>query len=87
LRRPNVLLAGVEAHICVLQTALDLVESDYAVHLVEDAVGSRTEQNRQAGLARAHKHGAEPSTVEMALFELMGHSKHPAFRGVQALIK
>lgn len=87
LHRPNVLLAGVEAHICVLQTALDLGESGYAVHLVEDAVGSRTLQNKEAGVARARKHGAEPSTVEMALFELMGHSKHPAFRDVQALIK
>jgi nicotinamidase-related amidase len=87
LRRPHVLLAGVEAHICVLQTALDLAASGARVHLVEDAVGSRSPLDREAGIERALRHGAEPSTVEMALFELMGDAKHPAFRQVQALIK
>jgi nicotinamidase-related amidase len=87
LHRSHVLLAGVEAHICVLQTALDLAESGYKVHVVEDAVGSRTRENKEAGLARMLRHGVEPSTVEMALFELMGDAKHPAFRDVQRLIK
>lgn len=85
--RPNVLLAGVEAHICVLQTALDLLEGGYTVHLVEDAVGSRAPENRETGIARARRHGAEPSNVEMALFELMGGKEHPQFKAVQALIK
>lgn len=85
--RPNVLLAGVEAHICVLQTALDLLEGGYSVHLVEDATGSRDPRNKELGLQRARRHGAEPASVEMALFELMGHSKHSQFRAVQALIK
>jgi nicotinamidase-related amidase len=85
--RRSVLLAGVEAHICVLQTALDLMDRGYAVHVVEDAVGSRAPTDKEAGLARLRKNGAEPSTVEMALFELMGDAKHPRFREVQALIK
>jgi nicotinamidase-related amidase len=85
--RRSVLLAGVEAHICVLQTALDLMDAGYAVHVVEDAVGSRTPENREAGIARARRNGAEPSSVEMALFELMGTSRHPRFRDVQALVK
>lgn len=85
--RPDVLIAGVEAHICVLQTALDLLEAGYRVHVVEDAVGSRAVRDRDAGLARARRHGAEPSTVEMALFELMGGARHPRFKDVQALVK
>lgn len=85
--RPNVVLAGVEAHICVLQTALDLLEAGYAVHLAEDAVGSRTPHNKEAGVARARRHGAEPASVEMVLFELMGTKEHPRFKDVQRLIK
>jgi nicotinamidase-related amidase len=85
--RRHVLLAGVEAHVCVLQTALDLLDMGYAVHVVEDAVGSRAPQNRETGLARARRNGAEPADVEMTLFELMGDSRHPRFRDVQALIR
>lgn len=85
--RTSVLLAGIEAHICVLQTALDLMERGYSVHVVEDAVGSRTPENKETGIARARRHGAEPSNVEMALFELMGTKDHPQFKAVQALIK
>ena len=87
LHPADVLVAGVEAHICVLQTALDLVERGYRVHVVQDAVGSRDPANKEAGLAKLARHGVEPSTVEMALFELMGDAKHPQFRAVQALIK
>ncbi|HET6405726.1 MAG TPA: hydrolase [Candidatus Thermoplasmatota archaeon] len=85
--RPNVVLAGVEAHICVLQTALDLTEAGYSVFLAEDAVGSRTKENKEIGIARARRHGAEPANVEMVLFELMGTKEHPQFKAVQALIK
>ena len=87
LGRNNVLLAGVETHICVLQTALDLVAGGRAAHVVEDAVGSRAPANKQAGLERMKRNGVEPSTVEMALFELMRDSRHPAFKRVQALIR
>lgn len=85
--RPNVVLAGIEAHICVLQTALDLLEAGYAVHVAEDAVGSRAPENKESGIARARRHGAEPANVEMVLFELMGTKEHPQFKAVQALIR
>lgn len=85
--RRDVLLAGVEAHICVTQTALDLVERGYRVHVVEDAVGSRSPADRELGLARMRRHGAEGVGVEMVLFELMGGSRHPRFKDVQALVK
>jgi len=85
--RPNVVLAGVEAHICVLQTALDLMEGGWSVFLAEDAIGSRTLANKESGVARARRHGAEPANVEMVLFELMGDKEHAAFKAVQALIK
>lgn len=87
LGRRTVLLAGVEAHICVLQTALGLQEAGYRVQVVEDAVGSRSAEDKATGLARLRMSGVEPSTVEMALFEVMGGSRHPRFKDVQALIK
>lgn len=85
--RPNVVLAGMEAHICVLQTALDLLEMGHRVFIAEDAVGSRTALDKEAGLARARREGAVPASVEMVLFELMGGSRHRRFKEVQALIK
>jgi nicotinamidase-related amidase len=85
--RPNVVLAGIEAHICVLQTALDLLGAGYSVFVAEDAVGSRTPENKESGLARIRRHGGEPANVEMVLFELMGTKEHPQFKAVQALIK
>jgi len=83
----QVLLCGLETHICVNQTAHDLLDQGFAVHLLEDAVGSRTADNKQTGLAKMRLSGAVPSCVEMALFELMGDSKHQHFRTIQALIK
>lgn len=87
LGRRTVLLAGVEAHICVLQTAMALQAAGYRVQVVEDAVGSRSPDDKAAGLARLRMEGVEPSTVEMALFEMMGGSRHPRFKDVQALIR
>ena len=85
--RPNIVLAGVEAHICVLQTALDLLQSGVPVFLAEDAIGSRSQENKESGIARARRHGAFPANVEMVLFELMRTKEHPQFKAVQALIK
>ena len=87
LGRRTVLLAGVEAHVCVLQTALDLQEAGYRALVVEDAVGSRSPEDRAVGLVRLRLSGVEPATVEMALFELMRGKEHPRFRDVQALVK
>lgn len=85
--RPNIVLAGVEAHICVLQTALDLTDAGFSVFLAEDAIGSRSLANKESGIARARRHGAEPANVEMVLFELMRGKDHPQFKAVQQLIK
>lgn len=85
--RPNVVLAGVEAHICVLQSALDMLDAGFSVFLAEDAMGSRDPANKESGIARARRHGAEPANVEMILFELMGTKEHTRFKDVQRLIK
>jgi nicotinamidase-related amidase len=85
--RKQVLLVGIEAHICVCQTALDLVAAGYEVAVVEDAVGSRIASNKAVGVRKMLAHGVDLSSTEMALFELMGDAGHPAFRDIQALLK
>ncbi|TWB43857.1 isochorismatase family protein [Nitrospirillum pindoramense] len=82
-----VILAGCEAHVCVLQTALGLMATGRQVHVAEDAVGSRTAGNKAAGLRRLERHGADIITTEMALFEWLESASHPRFRDVIALIK
>ena len=66
---------------------LDLIDEDVEVHVAADAVGSRTDANRDLGLARMERSGALLTSVEMSLFELLGGSDSPAFREVQALVK
>jgi nicotinamidase-related amidase len=85
--RDQVLLCGIETHVCVAQTALDLLSRDVAVQVVLDAVGSRTPENMELGLGRMEAAGAILTSVETALFELLGGSDHPAFKEVQALVK
>jgi len=82
-----VVVAGVEAHVCVLQTVLGLIAAGRPVFVVADAVGSRTPENRALALARMARHGAEIVSTEMVLFEWLGDAGHPAFRDLQALIK
>jgi len=83
----NIVLAGAEAHICVLQTALDLMSRGYRVLLAEDAIGARDPVNMRTGLERAKAEGAIAANTEMLLFELLRDATHPAFKDVQALIK
>ena len=85
--RPSIVLAGVEAHVCLLQTALDLLEDDFEVWVVTDACTSRTERNRDAAYDRLAGAGAELVTTEMVLFEWLRSAEHPEFKAVQALIK
>ncbi len=85
--RNAVVLAGVEAHVCVLQTALDLLEDGFEVWVVTDACSSRTERNRDAAYDRLAGAGAELVTTEMVLFEWLRTAEHPLFKDVQALIK
>ena len=85
--RDQALVCGIEAHVCVNQTVLDLLDEDVEVHVAADAVGSRTEANRELGLAKMERSGAILTSVEMALFELLGGSDNEAFKKVQALVK
>lgn len=85
--REQVLLAGIEAHVCVLQTGLDLLDAGFAVHVIGDGVFSRTAENHDLALQRLHDAGATLSSVEMALFELIRTARHPAFRTISKLIK
>ena len=85
--REQVLLVGIESHICVYQTAVGLLEQDYHVEVVTDAVSSRTEANKQAALDKMAGAGVELTSVEMALFELLKTAEAPQFRNIARLIK
>ena len=85
--RKSIVLAGVEAHVCLLQTALDLLDDEFEVWVVTDACTSRTERNRDAAYDRLAGAGAELVTTEMVLFEWLRSAEHPDFKAVQALIK
>ena len=81
------IVAGIETHICVYQTAMGLAD-DHEVQVVSDAVSSRTAQNKAAALARmAARDGIELTTVEMAVFEMLRTAEHPAFRDILRIIK
>ena len=86
-KRQAIVIAGVEAHVCLLQTALDLLEEEFEVWVVTDACASRTERNRDAAYDRLAGAGAELVTTEMVLFEWLRSAEHPQFKAVQALIK
>ena len=83
----QVVLCGLETHICVNQTAHDLLENGFEVHILIDAVGSRYSQDRDAGLSKMLAAGAIPASVEMSLFELMRDARHEQFKEIQNLIK
>ncbi len=83
----QIVICGLETHVCVNQTAHDMLERGYDVHLLIDCVCSRFEINKQAGLAKMQSSGVLPSSIEMALFELMSDSKHTNFKEIQQLIK
>lgn len=85
--RGTIVLAGCEAHVCLLQTALDLVEEELDVWVVTDACTSRTERNRDAAFDRLAGTGCELVTTEMVLFEWLRTAEHPDFRELQSLIK
>ena len=83
----TVVLAGCEAHVCLLQTALELLEDEFEVWVVTDACASRTERNRDAAFDRLASAGVELVTTEMVAFEWLRSAEHSAFKSVQALIK
>jgi nicotinamidase-related amidase len=83
----HIVVAGAEAHVCVLQTALGLLDRSRRVFVVADAVGSRRSENKKAALRRLERAGAEIVTTEMVIFEWLGSAEHPAFKSVIALVK
>jgi len=85
--RSTIVIAGCEAHVCLLQTALDLIEDEFDVWVVTDACSSRTERNRDAAYDRLAGAGAELVTTEMVSFEWLRSCEHPAFKDMLALVK
>ena len=85
--RHALIVAGCEAHVCVLQTALGLIATGRKVYVVADAVGSRRPESKAAALARMERNGVEIVTTEMVVFEGLGSADHPRFREAVALIK
>jgi hypothetical protein len=86
-QRNTIVVAGCEAHVCLLQTALDLLEEEFEVWVVTDACSSRTERNRDAAFDRLAGAGAELVTTEMVAFEWLRTAEHPLFKDVLSLIK
>lgn len=85
--RATVLLAGLETHVCVLQTALGLLADGYLVHVPADAVCSRTAANRQIGLDLMARAGAVITSTETVVFQLLGRAGTPEFKALAPLLK
>lgn len=85
--RQNWLIAGIETHICVYQTAAQLLEQNYQVQLVTDAVSSRTEANKNLAISKLEQLGARLTSIEMALFELQQVAEGERFKQLIKLIK
>ncbi len=85
--RDQLLVAGIESHICVAQTVLGALDRGYEVHVAGDAVGARAEENRAVGLGRMERAGALLSSTEMAIYELLGRSDAAAFKKMLPLLK
>jgi nicotinamidase-related amidase len=87
LARNQVILCGIETHVCIYQTAVDLLRKGFSVDVVADAVSSRTLENKQIAIERMTAEGVNISCTEMALFELLKTAEHPKFKQVAKLIK
>lgn len=85
--RRQIILCGIETHICVLQTAVGLLEKDYQVFVVEDGVCSRRDENRRNALERIRQAGAQITNTESVLFEWLRDASHPDFKALSKLIR
>jgi len=83
----QVIICGIEAHICVSQTAHDLLQLGYQVHLLNDAITARWPHNRDIGLSKMRRAGAIDSSIEMALFEMLREAGTEEFKAIEKLIK
>ena len=86
LRRPNVVLVGMETHVCVAQTALDLIHAGLHVFLPVDALAARGALDHDTALRRLEQAGAVPTTVEGVAFEWLADASHPQFKAMSAMI-
>jgi nicotinamidase-related amidase len=84
--RDQALVCGLEAHVCVNQTVLDLIDQGVEVHVPVDAVGSRFAQSREIGIEKARRAGAVITNVETALFELVGRAGTDEFKAIQRVV-
>ncbi|MDF1543944.1 MAG: hydrolase [bacterium] len=87
LGRNQVLVTGIEAHVCVYQTSLDLLKNGYEVHLVKDAVSSRIKSNYRLGVERIKEAGATMTSVEMSLFEMLKVAQGDEFKEIIRIVK
>ncbi|AKG53390.1 isochorismatase [Dehalogenimonas sp. WBC-2] len=85
--RKQILICGIESHICVFQTTSDLLSQGYETHVITDCVASRTHDNKELALNRLNAEGAKLTGVEMALFELLRTAKAEQFKSISSLIK
>ncbi|NTV98484.1 MAG: hydrolase [Chlorobiaceae bacterium] len=85
--RNDILIAGIETHVCVYQTAVELLEFGYSVHLLSDAVSSRTEENKLLGIRCIEKAGASITSSEMAIFELLRVADGDRFKAISKIVK
>jgi hypothetical protein len=85
--RRDILVAGIEAHVCVYQTVMALLAEGYRVHVVADAVSSRTAKNREIGMARMRDAGAAIVSAEMVLFELLQTAESEKFKDIFKIVK
>ena len=87
LRRKQVLIAGIESHVCVYQTAADLLAAGYEVYVVNDAISSRTEQNKDTGIKMMIQLGAKLTSTEASLFELLKVAKGDKFKAISQIVR
>ncbi|MBN2457337.1 MAG: hydrolase [Sedimentisphaerales bacterium] len=83
----QVLICGIETHVCIYQTAIDLLQAGYEVNVVADAVSSRTIENKNIGLEKIKAAGAKFTSTEMVIFELLKTAEHPRFKEIVRLVK
>jgi nicotinamidase-related amidase len=87
LGRNDILVVGMETHVCVYQTCVELLEFGYNVHLVTDAVSSRSEENRALGIRCIERAGASLTSTEMAIFEILRVAEGDTFKAISKIIK
>jgi len=87
LNRNKILVCGIEAHVCIYQTCMDLLSEGYEVHLLVDAISSRKKENRDLTVEKLHIGGVQITSVEMALFEILKEASVNEFRKISKIIK